>query len=854
MAKTYYSVLTTYGSQLFANAMTNRQAVNITHFAVGDGNGRAVQPDSTRTSLVREVHKASISAVSRDPRNNRQVIFELTLPENVGGFWIREMGIFDNAGRLVAIANCPDTYKPRLEEGSGKIQVLRMILLVSSSDAVTLKVDDTVIFVTRGQFTPKTITATSINGFDDTGHSHAIDTATTSRKGITQLTNDTGLDSEVLALTAKAGKSIAQSVAQLQLSTTNALNQKVNKTDISNAVNSTSQTTVASSQAVKTAYDLANSKYTAQDASPTQKGLVQLANNLTTDDATKALTAAQGKALKDEIDEIEIGGRNLIKNSRLLNGTNHWTVIGGQDLRNGIAVLKSLDTSTEWWWRQSFNLPEKQYTFSAEVKPERAAFYIHLQNGERWLNFYARNLTPGVWQKISITFVSAVRQITFVNPGEGLVELQNPMLVEGNRAMTWAPAPEDAEDYNRQNYVAKSGDTMTGILNINHAASYLRGKNNDVDDWFVGRVRDNDNDVALVSYQYSTGVHLKADRVESNKPIYHGANKVFDEGNLLPVKQINLRSHIPNTQIEYQNATPTELPMGSYIGFTTNAQLSGNGVFSGWGFVSKTDNTQAFRQAVNFDRHFAQWGNNASGWGSVHEYFMIRPQLGVSNLNGVTMCGVYSQMSNANTQSNLNYPAQEAGTLLVTPSAYGYQQEYTTFYSNKKFVRGRDGNGWLPWKQIDGADWSEVRNKPTTFTPSTHNHPWSQVTEIPATATRWPTWGEVSSKPTGFNLTEKIAWSGSAVAPLTVNLGVNRGIMYVLAQTRAWDIWYSVPVEHCDGSHIGQMEHGGENADRNYSQLRKITKSGTSVTFGRTIAGLNYNNGLIIKKVIVVGY
>lgn len=561
---------------------------------------------------------------------------------------------------------------------------------------------------------PKKLTATTRNTADSTGHTHEIDLASTTTKGLVQLTNDTGLDSESLALTAKAGKAIAQSVAQLQLSTTNALNQKVNKTDISNAVNSTSQTTVASSQAVKTAYDLANSKYTAQDASPTQKGLVQLANNLTTDDATKALTAAQGKALKDKIDGIEIGGRNLIKNSRLLNGTNHWTVIGGQDLRNGIAVLKSLDTSTEWWWRQSFNLPEKQYTFSAEVKPERTAFYIHLQNGERWLNFYARNLTPGVWQKISITFVSAVRQITFVNPGEGLVELQNPMLVEGNRAMTWAPAPEDAEDYNRQNYVAKSGDTMTGILNINHATSYLRGKNNGVDDWFVGRVRDNDNDVALVSYQYSTGVHLKADRVESNKPIYHGANKVFDEGNLLPVKQINLRSHIPNTQIEYQNATPTELPMGSYIGFTTNAQLSGNGVFSGWGFVSKTDNTQAFRQAVNFDRHFAQWGNNASGWGSVHEYFMLRPQLGVRNLNDVTMCGVYSQAANANTQSNLNYPIQESGTLLVTPSAYGYQQEYTTFYSNKKFVRGRDGNGWLPWKQIDGADWSEVRNKPTT--------------------------------------------------------------------------------------------------------------------------------------------
>ena len=134
-------------------------------------------------------------------------------------------------------------------------------------------------------------------------------------KGITQLTNDTGLDSESLALTARAGKAIAQSVAQLQINTNNALNQKVDKSDISNAVNSTSQTTVASSQAVKTAYDLANSKYTAQDASPTQKGLVQIADNLTTNESNKALSAKQGKALdekkEDKLVESVIDLRNL---------------------------------------------------------------------------------------------------------------------------------------------------------------------------------------------------------------------------------------------------------------------------------------------------------------------------------------------------------------------------------------------------------------------------------------------------------------------------------------------------------------------------------------------------------------
>ncbi|WP_051453309.1 phage tail protein [Glaesserella parasuis] len=150
------------------------------------------------------------------------------------------------------------------------------------------------------------------------------------------------------------------------------------------------------------------------------------------------------QSLNAKIDGIAIGGWNLIKNSRLLNNTTHWNVIGGRDVRNGIAVLKNLNTAN-WYWRQGFNLPKKQYTFSAEVKPERTAFYLHMHDGQKWVNFHARNLTPGIWQKISITFVSAIRNISFINPGEGLIELQNPMLVEGNRAMTWAPAPEDIE-------------------------------------------------------------------------------------------------------------------------------------------------------------------------------------------------------------------------------------------------------------------------------------------------------------------------------------------------------------------------------------------------------------------------
>ncbi|WP_080733652.1 phage tail protein [Gallibacterium anatis] len=206
MAKQYYSVLTDYGTQMIASAIARKQPLQITQMAVGDGNGRATTPNSRNTGLVREVHRADISAISVDPRNDKQIIFELTIPENVGGFWIREMGIFDNQNRLVAYANCPDSFKPELTSGSGKVQVVRMILLVSSSDAITLKVDDSVIFATRGQLTPKTITATSQNAVDESGHSHEIDKASTSQAGIVTLDSSIDSEAENKAATPKAVK------------------------------------------------------------------------------------------------------------------------------------------------------------------------------------------------------------------------------------------------------------------------------------------------------------------------------------------------------------------------------------------------------------------------------------------------------------------------------------------------------------------------------------------------------------------------------------------------------------------------------------------------------------------------
>ena len=287
MTAQYFTVLTNYGTQAFAKAIATNQPIQFSSFAVGDGNGQAVTPTADRTALVKETHRANVSAVSLDPRNNKQIIIELTIPEDVGGFYIREMGIFDGANKLVAYANAPESFKPTLESGSGKVQVLRMILKVSNSQAVTLSIDNSVIFVTRQQFNPKKITSSTTNGFDESGHTHEIEKADTTKAGIVQLTDDTGLDSDKLGLSARAGKKLAQLISTVKL----ALGNYIPNSKKSNSVTSNSSEDVATSSAVKTAYDKGVEANTAADnANKNAEGRVSKSG----DTMTGNLSLAQG--------------------------------------------------------------------------------------------------------------------------------------------------------------------------------------------------------------------------------------------------------------------------------------------------------------------------------------------------------------------------------------------------------------------------------------------------------------------------------------------------------------------------------------------------------------------------------
>lgn len=149
MSQTYYAILTAVGEAKLANATALGVPLQISRMAAGDGNGTLPNPDRLQTALVHENYRADLNSLIVDPVNTSQIIAELVIPEANGGWWIREMGLYDAAGALVAVCNCPPSYKPQMAEGSGKTQVLRMVLVVSSTAAVELKIDPSVVLATR---------------------------------------------------------------------------------------------------------------------------------------------------------------------------------------------------------------------------------------------------------------------------------------------------------------------------------------------------------------------------------------------------------------------------------------------------------------------------------------------------------------------------------------------------------------------------------------------------------------------------------------------------------------------------------------------------------------------------------
>lgn len=201
MSQTYYTILTKQGAALLANATALGVPLKLTQMGVGDGNGSIPKPIATQTKLVHEVRRAAINTLFVDKQNPNQIIAEQVIPENEGGWFIHEIGLYDDKGNLIAVGNCPATYKPKLVEGSGRTQVIRMVIIVDNVNSVELKIDPSVVLATR-EYVDNLI-ATKMEAHEkSTNHPDA----TTKSKGFVQLSSATNSTAEDQAATPLAVK------------------------------------------------------------------------------------------------------------------------------------------------------------------------------------------------------------------------------------------------------------------------------------------------------------------------------------------------------------------------------------------------------------------------------------------------------------------------------------------------------------------------------------------------------------------------------------------------------------------------------------------------------------------------
>ncbi|EMM1025530.1 tail fiber protein [Escherichia coli] len=438
----FKTVITDTGAKKLAQAAApDGKPVRLTHMAVGDGGGTLPTPDSKQTRLVHEVWRHTVNRVFLDATHQNRIIAELVIPPETGGFWIREIGVFDEHGDLIAVGNTAESYKPTVAEGSGRAQTFRTILTVSSTATVALTVDNTMVMATVDYVndklkeheqsrrhpdasltakgfvqlssatnstsealaaTPKAVKA----AYDLANGKYTAQDATIARKGLVQLSSATNSDSETLAATPKAVKA-AYDLANGKYTAQDATTARKGLVQLSSATNSTSEMLAATPKAVKAAYDLANGKYTAQDATTAQKGIVQLSS--ATNSASETL-AATSKAVKAANDNAN--GR--VPSARKVNGKalSADITLTPKDIGTLNSTTMSFSGGAGWFKLATVTMPQASSVVSITLiggagynvrSPQQAGISeLVLRAG----NGNPKGITGALWQRTSVGFTN----------------------------------------------------------------------------------------------------------------------------------------------------------------------------------------------------------------------------------------------------------------------------------------------------------------------------------------------------------------------------------------------------------------------------------------------------------------
>ncbi|WP_097447297.1 phage tail protein [Escherichia coli] len=438
----FKTIITDTGAKKLAQAAApDGNPVRLTHMAVGDGGGTLPTPDSKQIRLVHEVWRHTVNRVILDATHQNRIIAELVIPPETGGFWIREIGVFDEHGDLIAVGNTAESYKPTVAEGSGRAQTFRTILTVSSTATVALTVDNTMVMATVDYVndklkeheqsrrhpdasltakgfvqlssdtnsvsetqaaTPKAVKA----AYDLANGKYTAQDATTARKGLVQLSSATNSTSEALAATPKAVKT-AYDLANGKYTAQDATTARKGLVQLSSATNSTSEALAATPKAVKTAYDLANGKYTAQDATTAQKGIVQLSSATNSTSETLAATPKAVKAANDNAN-----GR--VPSARKVNGKalSADITLTPKDIGTLNSTTMSFSGGAGWFKLATVTMPQASSVVSITLiggagynvgSPQQAGISeLVLRAG----NGNPKGITGALWQRTSTGFTN----------------------------------------------------------------------------------------------------------------------------------------------------------------------------------------------------------------------------------------------------------------------------------------------------------------------------------------------------------------------------------------------------------------------------------------------------------------
>lgn len=526
MSTKFKTVITTAGAaKLAAATVPGGKKINLNVMAVGDGGGKLPVPDAGQTQLVNEVWRHTLNKISQDNRYSNYIVAELVIPPEVGGFWMRELGLYDDEGTLIAVANMAESYKPELAEGSGRAQTCRMVIIVSSVESVELSIDSTMVMATQDYVDDRLAEHEKSRRHPD---------ATLKEKGFTQLSNATDSESETLAATPKAVKT-AYDLANAKYTAQDATTTRKGIVQLSNATDSVSETLAATPKAVKVAYDLANAKYTAQDATTARKGIIQLSNAT---DSTSETLAATPKAVKAAMDNAN--GR-LEKNSNGADIPNKPLFTENIGLKETVERAKNAVQKTGDEMSGKLTLPQTS-SFGVNTNNTLGGSSIAIGdndtglkgNGDGNLAFMANNVLAGYFNENELQHIKKMLTKNF----QALVDNNWPEGAGGFSGQLSSEAPFSVPMVRRQNNDNNFFPLLKGKVSLESgypvAASFgiLTSGNTNFPQIAIHAKTDFDVNDKIWIFDVATGEFRAPGRITATEILLSGKSRVAPDGNL----------------------------------------------------------------------------------------------------------------------------------------------------------------------------------------------------------------------------------------------------------------------------------------------------------------------------------